>query len=125
MTSPIAKGDVLLFEDTDTIATVIDGSEADGWKCLNEGRGDVFLVSDLSAQIDQAHFVADPDGMPPSGSFVTVFFSDPFATRENRWNVDGYAFTNAFGDETVYAVLTNAADPARSCYVTADKVFAV
>jgi hypothetical protein len=115
---------VLLFEDTGTVATVIDGSETDGWKCLNEGRGTVAVVSDLSAQKDQATFIEDPSGRPATGSVVTVFFEDDLADRGDRWIVDGYATTQAFGSGEVYAVITNASDPARSCFVGQAKVFA-
>jgi len=121
----IAKGDVLLLADTGTVATVFDGSEEDGWKCINEGRGDVFEMSDVSALRDQAAFGGDPSGAPASGSFVTVFFAETSAPRESRWRVDGYATTPFFGPGTVLAVLTNAADPARSCFVDASQVFSV
>ena len=114
----IAKGDVLLFEDTGSVATVLHGDSTNGWDALIEAHGTVVHVPDAAALTDQATFIADPSGRPATGSIVVLFN----ARSTELWRVDGYATTPAFGASSHLAVLTNLNDASRSCYVDASNV---
>jgi hypothetical protein len=126
----ISKGDTLLFFDTGTIASVIDGDSTDGWDALIEEHGTLVHLSDDDALAIQASFISDPAGSPPSGSVVMAL-----SIRSTvLWIVDGYATVppavqpaptrGAPAATPVFAILTSLADPAQSAYVASNLVFA-